>query len=696
MYFSYREKRILQYLLDYQQGVTPDELQHALQVSKRTVYREIASIEKSLVALQIQIVKPRGGGYQLVGESANLALLRKKLQEQKEKAFSNVERQSAVTAYLLVNEETTMESLAIDFDVSVATIQTDLQAVEASLPDYDLVLERMKGRGIRITGAESAQRQILSGLIYNGVNEYEFFQTLALLAEGTERQATTSFFLRLLQPEYLHWAAEAITNYPNQVFAAVTDNQVQQLVTGLAISLDRIAKGYLIRGGEENDALPVQEIHQIAQKLLEDFQQTFHLLVTQGEKRFLVQQLAGINYKTPQSIFLENFDAELSYRVKELIQYVSAHYLNDFRGDDQLFYALLAHMTAALKRSKSLNQANHHAWFDKIRQQYGTLYTQIEAGVQRYFAEAKFAGDELAYLVIHFATSLERHPQARSLKTLVLCSSGLGTSKILESRIRKYLPKIEEIQVAKISQMNYLDFHQYDLILSTIFLPSFPFPYKLISPLLLAEEIEEIGTELAAKLKGKAPSAETVATSEVNTTFAIEPKSAQEFDAVYDTMRVANQLLQHFRVQSLTATMTLAETLQQVTAELDEIVVRDPVVVANALIERYEVAPIGVPGTNFALFHTSNAAVIEPYFAIYDSQIPFAIQGMDRQPMKLTRLLVMLAPDPLPKNQQQLLGKISSSIIENDLNVEIYNHGNQAIIYQLLSKLFVKEIRAVE
>ncbi|MFQ7236079.1 MAG: HTH domain-containing protein, partial [Enterococcus hulanensis] len=43
MYFSIREKKILSLLLDYPNGITPEELQDILQVSKRTVSREISS-----------------------------------------------------------------------------------------------------------------------------------------------------------------------------------------------------------------------------------------------------------------------------------------------------------------------------------------------------------------------------------------------------------------------------------------------------------------------------------------------------------------------------------------------------------------------------------------------------------------------------------------------------------------------------
>jgi mannitol operon transcriptional antiterminator len=60
LYFSNREKQILKLLVEYTEGITPQELLDILQISKRTLYREISSIEKSLKPMEVQVVKPRG------------------------------------------------------------------------------------------------------------------------------------------------------------------------------------------------------------------------------------------------------------------------------------------------------------------------------------------------------------------------------------------------------------------------------------------------------------------------------------------------------------------------------------------------------------------------------------------------------------------------------------------------------------
>ena len=195
MYFSGREKKILSLMLEYPNGITLDDLQAQLQISRRTLYREIASIEKTIQTLDIQIIKPRGAGYRIVGESTNLEKLKRQLTQKEEEFFAdNVKRQSAIVCSLLLqDEEVTIETLAIDFRVSIGTIVADLQTIELSLQDYQLSLLRLKGRGIKIDGQEKAKRQILGNLIFNGVSEYDFYHYLDSLNEDTLKKVFTSY-----------------------------------------------------------------------------------------------------------------------------------------------------------------------------------------------------------------------------------------------------------------------------------------------------------------------------------------------------------------------------------------------------------------------------------------------------------------------------------------------------------------------
>lgn len=686
MYFSYREKKILELLVEYRNGVTVEELKQLLQVSRRTIYREISSIEATLAQLQIQIVKPRGAGYRLVGEEFQIEELKRKLSLDEEEAFDTVERQQALAVVLLLaEEELTMEALAIDFEVSVSTVNADLTVIETTFPDYQLQLERRKSRGVIVVGGEKERRQILSSLIYTRVNEYDFFQYMHQLTSDAQ-PLPQNFFLQQVSPRSLFWAKQIILHNPDKLFTEVIDNQLQQILLILAISIDRIVSGHMLSQTVDSHRIRKDSL-QVARQIMNFMEQQLGETINENERNFFARQLEGLNYKIPQNIFLESFDVELSYKIKELIRLTAGETGIDFRKDETLFYDLMAHMAAALKRPVALGQQHHNPLLEKVINEYHQLYLGVKKALKQVFPEHELSQDELGYIVIHFATSLERNPGSRDLAVLVLCSSGVGTAKILESRILKFLPEVEQVEVARISQMERLHFEQYDMILSTIFLPGFQLPYKVISPLLLDDEIQEIRQYIKQEFNSELPAKKEV---------VIPQQSAEEFDDIYQTMKVANNLLKQFDMKQVTSQATLEETLLAILKELEGFVVTDAEKVAEQVIQRYLVAPIGIPNSNIALFHSANAWVKMPYFGIYELDQTFPILGMDKQSIELKRILLMLAPDPLSPEDQHLLGKISSSVIESDLNTEIYKHGSKEIIYQLLSSLFVGEIRNID
>lgn len=456
MYFSNREKQIIKLLVEYTAGITPQELQDLLQISKRTLYREMSSIEKSLKTFEVQLVKPRGKGYRLIGDEKQLSKLRQLVQEDQRVPLDNVQRQSALAASLLLaEEEQTVEGLALDFEVSPSTIHADLQVVEKSLQDYHLTLERRKARGILISGGEYERRQILGNLIYSGVSEYDFFHYLTQLSRQEQPRAS-NFFLNLITASSFYYAKQVILEKLKSLFVEVTDNQVQQVLTILALSIDRVQTGHFLTAVSDHSQSST-EISQLAQQILTAIEAEAQIRMPQEEQLFFARQLEGVNYKKPQNIFLESFDVELSYQVRELIRIVSKAIDHDFRADDTLYYDLLTHLSAAFKRMDNRVQMSINPLLEKVVDEYQLLAAAIRHALTGIFPQEHFSQDELAYLVIHFAASLERNPMKKAISTLVLCSSGIGTAKILESRIRKYIPEIDHIQIVKISQMSHLD-----------------------------------------------------------------------------------------------------------------------------------------------------------------------------------------------------------------------------------------------
>lgn len=677
---------MIELLIEYRNGITVEELMRVLNVSKRTVYREIASIEASLAKFQLQINKPRGEGYRLIGDPFQIDALKQKIYQVSPNNFDMVQRQHALAITLLqADDAITMEALAYDFEVSIGTINADLSMIDESLEDFSLRIERQKTRGIYVQGGEKERRQILSSLLYGNINEYDFFQYLHQLSSD-ETAVTEDFFLKVMRPESLLLARHAILEESHNLFESVTDNQLQQIMIILALSIDRLLKGHVIDvaiGARRISTDIIKLSHQILGYIEVQLKQAINM----NERHFFALQLEGLNYKAPQNIFIESFDAEISYQIKEFIRITSQQTGFDFRKDETLYVDLMAHMKAAIKRPLSLVQKIDNPLLQKILDEYQHIYEGVKVARQEIFEDKKFSREEMAYIVIHFASSLERNPSSRNITALVLCSSGIGTSKILESRIGKYLPEINVIDVSKISQMDNIQFEQYDLILSTIFLPGFQHSYRVISPLLLDDEVKEIREYMRQSLLNDLPKPETQQTIK---------EVKENFEDVYHTMKIANNLLQRFDIKFVKSSGTLEETLHHILLGLEGYILEDAGKVADRVIQRYLQAPIGIPNSNIALFHSTNEWVKEPYFGIYDLDRKYPIMGMDRRSIDLQRVLLMLAPEPLDETNEMILGKISSSIIESDLNTEIYKSGSKELIYQLLSSLLVTEIRKLD
>ena len=162
-----------------------DYLSEELKVSNRTIYREISSLESTLAKYQIKLVRELDIGYRLVGKPAMFSELQKQLYGSPNELTAQ-QRQSALVIKLLMQEhEVKMESLALDLQVSISTIQADLVSIEDVFKAYKIDIERKKAKGIQAVASESSRRLIISGLIHSEINEYDFFQLMESGPKGT-------------------------------------------------------------------------------------------------------------------------------------------------------------------------------------------------------------------------------------------------------------------------------------------------------------------------------------------------------------------------------------------------------------------------------------------------------------------------------------------------------------------------------
>ena len=110
----------------------------------------------------------------------------------------------------------------------------------------------------------------------------------------------------------------------------------------------------------------------------------------------------------------------------------------------------------------------------------------------------ELSDDEITYIVLHFAAAMERISNDQVFKVpsvIVVCSTGVGTSKLVLSRLNKYfnfnIKKVIALHNLKRSLLE----EKVDFIVSTVKI-SEDFPNVVVSPLLKESDIENINSLL--------------------------------------------------------------------------------------------------------------------------------------------------------------------------------------------------------
>lgn len=692
MYVSNREKVILNVLLNQTSGVTIDYLSEKLEVSTRTVYRELSSLESTLAQYQIKLLRD-SNGYRLNGKSVFINELRQEMQGSPEE-LTTKQRQSLLVIKLLLEEiEVKMEALAYDLGVSTSTIQLDLQSIEDMFEEYAIHVERKKARGIKVTSLEPNLRLIISGLITSELNEYNFFRLFdgSFQIDEERYKRVNNPFLKVIDSRALELAFKVVKQYDRYQFEEVTDTQFQSLVLFLALSIMRMKKGHLITKEElekRTKETSREKSMRLSKYLLDKLQREYDIeKINEEEAAFLAVQIEGLNVPL-RNEFSEDYDIQLSYKIRELIRKVSKDTQVDFQTDDTLFKDLLAHVSAAISRNQAPMPEQANPLLDKIYQEYTELSHTVHKYLEELFPDMEFHSNEVLYVVIHFASAYERNPKSQKLSVLIICSSGMGTAKILESRLRKNIPEITDVDISRISQLYQLEYDRYDLILSTIFLQGFEEEYKVVTPLLMEDEMKSIKRYVSQVLEAKM--SKRVSREKLSLQQEADELSFQEF---YSKVADINRILETFDVNTVEETGSLKDTLLAICQSLNSGVIHDPIAVVAHLEKRMGIAPIGLPRTHMALFHCIDEAVKRPYFGIFDLSEEFEIENMEKETMALKRVLLMLAPDPLDESTQEIMGTISSAIVESSFNLQMFDTGNKDLIQHYLSGLFLGKVK---
>lgn len=233
MYLSPREKELLTELINSPAPVSIQKMVNVLRVSKRTVYRELEQLERSLKEVNASLKKITRGSFMIEATPETMTQLRQLLNE-KEMELSTTERQHAILLELLLTKEPLSLSYFLEkYLISNTTFYADIKQLETSMKQLPLSITR--NRGYEITGPEKYRRLLIANILELEINAYEIFHLL-------EFDTTTNFFFQFITTDSLLLARQVVREELIQQKKELSDRKLEHLVLILSITIDRVKK----------------------------------------------------------------------------------------------------------------------------------------------------------------------------------------------------------------------------------------------------------------------------------------------------------------------------------------------------------------------------------------------------------------------------------------------------------------------
>ncbi|MEW5323566.1 BglG family transcription antiterminator [Geobacillus thermoleovorans] len=680
MYVSARERKLLERLLADDRDVTVGELAEELNVSARTVHRDLQGLESVLRRYGLGLAKKAGVGIRLVGAEENKQALAAELLRLSHHEYTPEERQLMILIALLeATEPVKLVSLAHDLNVTVATVSLDLDKLEQTVEAYGLSLIRKRGYGVELAGSESAKRRLISDLLFRHVDEHEF---LTLMKESIRRRADEPFdtmaekLLGFVDRKNLAIIEQQIEQVKEKFPFTMADSSYIAFVVHLALAMERIKRGEAIHFDPRDlQALQATKEYEIARVLAESLERAFGIDIPNEEVGYMTMHLMGAKWRSRQGAMMEEPSLAVGMKAQQLIRFVSDKLGVDLSIDRTLYEDLVVHLKPALYRLEhGMGVAN--PLLDQIKQDYAELFAIVADGARQLFGDISVPDEEIGYLVLHFAAALMR--EKKGWKVLVICSSGLGTAKILATRLKKEIPDIVSLEQASVFEWKEKDASAYDLVVSTVPLADEGGPYFTVSPMLTEEEARAIREFLERKSAARKRAEKEPAARR-------NRPSLEAMKAIRCISETIVHLLDGFSLE-VVKVRSVHELLADACRRLERNgVIVDANVVFEELQRRESLGGLGIPGTTLALYHARSFAVLRPSLTMYRLDAPQTVPGMDGEPMEMNTVVLLLGPADADEEVLSVLSHVSTLLVKNEQSAATLAYGGEDEVYSLIS-----------
>ncbi|OEK59886.1 PTS lactose transporter subunit IIB [Staphylococcus equorum] len=658
MFLSTREKEIIEMLIKYHgQYVTIYDIAQHLAVSSRTIHRELKSIESFINTFNIKLERVTKKGIQLDADEHAVTSLKNVLSQQNTIDLSQ-EEQKVIILYALIQAKEPIKQygLAHEIGVSTQTLTKLLDELDIELDQYQLKLQKKRGEGIHLNGAESKKRELLSQLMVNNLNSTSVY---SVIENHFVYQSINQSQLAMVDMDKIFQVERILMDHLDQLPYSLTESSYLTLTVHIVLSIDRMLNGeYVALNNDIYNNVKDSFEHKVAAALALHLEHIYGVQFNQAEVTFITIHLRGAKRKESVEVFKDNKDEA---RIDQLIHSVAKYSQQDFKDWDTLSEGLKLHLIPAINRLNA-NIETYNPLTEMIKHKYPRLFESVHRGLSHIWPDFNFPDSEIAFIVLHFGGAIQNQGSP-FYSVLVVCSSGIGTSRLLATRLQQTFSEIQKTTQASVGDLNELDPTQFDAIITTVDL-DITTPYITVNPLLPDSDINHVAAFLNMQ-KDVQPS-DTLDYTHQNipdpeAKLSYIRKGLELIDSVYiDYISVSNwttylteTLLSH---QIITDGQSFAELLKH---HMDT---------QGFVLEPY---PIAIP-------HLKNEIIQQPFILITILNEPIMLKSNQNDDLSVNYLLNMFVPHD--DTMSQLVSDISGKMVEHLDNIdEFMQHPEQLL-----------------
>lgn len=411
------------------------------------------------------------------------------------------ERQDVILAILLQQQDyTTIDYLADKLMLSRGTISKDLQQLKQALQENNLMLLSSPKHGIKISGDEKYLRRAAIELFMKSISAQGMLsQEISPVVQRIDKYAQTEI-TKMLASINLQFIEGCVIEAEKQLERFFSDEAFYGLVIHIALAIKRIKLGRDI-------VMPYQELKKYettkefaaASSIVSRLEEQFQLEFPYDEIGYIAIHLLGSNVyaANPEGsgdwAIMQSLTGKMLRRVSESLGQ------DDLIRDEQLFRGLLEHLRPAMYRLKN-DLSIKNPVLAEIMTNYLALFNVVKDSllpVESYIGK-RFSDAEIGYFTLHFGAALEKRRQecTKGKRVLLVCSTGLGTARLLSSRLQQVF-NVTVVEIAAYRQVKQvLASKAIDLIVTTLPVKFAAIPCVHVSPLLLAKDIDKLKTYL--------------------------------------------------------------------------------------------------------------------------------------------------------------------------------------------------------